>query len=107
MSGTVRDPALPARTVPLEQGEIVGPAADSRWRVVRHVADGGFSSVYEVRPATPETLDRHGGAPRALKCVWGTPAELTAMNSEAARTQDVDGHPGVLTFVTSFRFERS
>ena len=75
--------------------------------MVRHVADGGFSSVYEVRPATPETVDRHGGAPRALKCVWGTPAELTAMNNEAARTQDVDGHPGVLTLVTSFRFERS
>ena len=107
MSGTVRDPALPARTVPLDPGEILGEAPDSRWRVVRHVADGGFSSVYEVRPATPETLDRHGGAPRALKCVWGTPAELTAMNSEAARTQLVDGHPGVLTLVTSFRFERS
>ncbi|HEY6749066.1 MAG TPA: protein kinase [Mycobacteriales bacterium] len=106
MSGTVRDPALPARTVPLEPGEIIGIAPDSRWRVVRHVADGGFSSVYEVRPATPETLDRHGAAPRALKCVWGTPAELTAMNSEAARTQDVDGHPNVLKLVTSFRFER-
>jgi hypothetical protein len=107
MSGTVRDPALPARTVPLEAGEIVGEAPDSRWRVVRHVADGGFSSVYEVRPATPETLDRHGGAPRAVKCVWGTPAELTAMNGEAARTQLVDGHPNVLKLVTSFRFERS
>ena len=106
MSGTVRDPALPARTVPLESGEVVGEAPDSRWRVVRHVADGGFSSVYEVRPATPETLDRHGGAPRALKCVWGTPAELTAMDGEAARTQLVDGHPNVLTLVTSFRFER-
>jgi hypothetical protein len=106
MSGTVRDPGLPARTVPLDQGEIIGEAPDSRWRVVRHVADGGFSSVYEVRPATPETLDRHGGAPRALKCVWGTPAELTAMNDEAAKTQLVDGHPNVLTLVTSFRFER-
>jgi hypothetical protein len=106
MSGTVRDPALPARTVPLDQGEIVGETPDSRWRVVRHVADGGFSSVYEVRPATPETLDRHGGAPRALKCLWGTPAELTAMNDEAHKTQLVDGHPNVLTLVTSFRFER-
>ncbi|HST66409.1 MAG TPA: protein kinase, partial [Mycobacteriales bacterium] len=105
MSGTRPDRS--ARTVPLEQGEIVGEGPDSRWRVVRHVADGGFSSVYEVRPATPETVDRHGGAPRALKCVWGTPAELTAINSEAARTQDVDGHPGVLTLVTSFRFERA
>lgn len=100
MSGTVGDPALP-RTVPLEQGETIGG-----WRVVRHVADGGFSSVYEVRPATPETVDRHGPAPRALKCVWGTPAELTAMNSEAARTRDVTGHPGVVELVTSFRFER-
>jgi hypothetical protein len=106
MSGTVRDPALPARTVPLDQGEVVGETPDSRWRVVRHVADGGFSSVYEVRPATPETLDRHGGAPRALKCLWGTPAELTAMNDEAHKTQLVDGHPNVLTLVTSFRFER-
>jgi Protein kinase domain len=106
MSGTVRDPALPARTVPLEQGEVLGEAPDSRWRVVRHVADGGFSSVYEVRPATPETLDRHGGAPRALKCLWGTPAELTAMNDEAHKTKLVDGHPNVLTLVTSFRFER-
>ena len=107
MSGTARDPALPARTVPLDPGEIIGEAPDSRWRVVRHVADGGFSSVYEVRPASPETLDRHGAAPRALKCVWGTPAELTAMNDEAAKTQLVDGHPNVLTLVTSFRFERS
>lgn len=106
MSGTVRDLAPPARTVPLESGETIGDPPDSRWRVVRHVADGGFSSVYEVRPATSDTVERHGAAPRALKCVWGTPAELTAINSEAARTQDVDGHPGVLTFVTSFRFER-
>jgi Protein kinase domain len=107
MSGTARDPALPARTVPLDPGEIIGTATDSRWSVVRHIADGGFSSVYEVRPATPETLDRHGGAPRALKCVWGTPAELTTMNDEATKTQLVDGHPNVLTLVTSFRFERS
>ena len=99
--------AQPVRTVPLEAGETVGDPPDGRWRVVRHIADGGFSSVYEVRPATPETVDRHGGAPRALKCVWGTPAELTAMNSEAARTQDVDGHAGVLSLVTTFRFERS
>ena len=41
--------------MPLEPGETVGDPPDSRWRVVRHVADGGFSSVYEVRPATPET----------------------------------------------------
>ena len=107
MSGTARDPALPARTVPLDPGEIIGETPDSRWRVVRHVADGGFSSVYEVRPASPETLDRHGGAPRALKCVWGTPAELTTMNDEATKTQLVDGHPNVLTLVTSFRFERN
>ena len=107
MSGTARDPALPARTVPLDPGEIIGETPDSRWRVVRHVADGGFSSVYEVRPASPETLDRHGGAPRALKCVWGTPGELTTMNDEATKTQLVDGHPNVLTLVTSFRFERN
>ena len=106
MSGTVSMvPAL--RTVPLEPGETVGEPPDNRWRVVRHVADGGFSSVYEVRPASPETVDRHGGAPRALKCVWGTPAELTAMNGEAARIREVDGHPGVLELVTTFRFERA
>ena len=29
------------------------------------------------------------------------------MNDEAAKTQLVDGHPNVLTLVTSFRFERS
>jgi hypothetical protein len=105
MTGTVS--LTPARrTVPLEPGETVGDPPDNRWRVVRHVADGGFSSVYEVRPATPETVDRHGGAPRALKCVWGTPAELTAINGEAARIRDVDGHAGVLELVTSFRFER-
>ena len=111
MTGTVRDPAAPSvgavRTVPLEPGETVGDPPDSRWRVVRHVADGGFSSVYEVRPATPETVDRHGGAPRALKCLWGTPAELTAIGSEAAKTAAVDGHAGVLRLVTSFRFERT
>jgi Protein kinase domain len=105
MTGTVRDVAPPARTVPLDAGETVGDLPDSRWRVVRHVADGGFSSVYEVRPATPETLDRHGGAPRALKCLWGTPAELTAIGGEAAKTAAVDGHPGVLRLVTSFRFD--
>ncbi len=105
MSGTVSMvPAL--RTVPLEPGETVGDPTDDRWRVVRHVADGGFSSVYEVRPATPETVDRHGGAPRALKCVWGTPAELTAMNAEAVRIREVTGHPGVLELVSAFRFER-
>ena len=105
MTGTVS--TLPAlRTVPLDPGETVGDLPDSRWRVVRHVADGGFSSVYEVRPATGETVDRHGGAPRALKCVWGSPAELTAMNAEAVRIRDVDGHPGVLELVTTFLFER-
>jgi serine/threonine-protein kinase len=107
MTGTVRDVAPPARTVPLDPGEVVGEPPDSCWRVVRHVADGGFSSVYEVRPATPETVDRHGGAPRALKCLWGTPAELTAIGGEAAKTAAVDGHPGVLRLVTPFRFERS
>ena len=107
MSGTVRDAAPAVRTVPLEPGESVGDPPDSRWRVVRHVADGGFSSVYEVRPATSETVDRHGGAPQALKCLWGTPAELTAIGSEAAKTAAVDGHVGVLRLVTSFRFERA
>ena len=87
-------------------GEIIGAAPDSRWRVVR-ASRTAASSVYEVRPASPETLDRHGGAPRRSKCVWGTPAELTAMNDEATRTQLVDGHPNVLALVTSFRFERS
>src|SRR4029450_12641140 len=76
------------------------------WRVVRHVAAGGFSSVYEVRPATTETVDRHGAAPRALKCLWGTPAELTALHGAAARPAPVAGPAGVLRLVTSFRFER-
>ncbi|HEX6755145.1 MAG TPA: protein kinase [Mycobacteriales bacterium] len=105
MTGTVEDAQVP-RTVPLDPGEIVGDGLDQRWRVVRHVADGGFSSVYEVRAATTETVDRHGAAPRALKCLWGTPAELTAVHGEAAKTAAVDGHAGVLRLVTSFRFER-
>ena len=105
MTGTVEDEQV-LRTVPLDPGETVGDALDCRWRVVRHVADGGFSSVYEVRPATTETIDRHGAANRALKCLWGTPAELTALHGEAARTAAVDGHAGVLRLVTSFRFER-
>jgi Protein kinase domain len=104
VTGTVEEEQA-LRTVPLDPGETVGDALDCRWRVVRHVADGGFSSVYEVRPATTETIDRHGAANRALKCLWGTPAELTAVHSEAARTAAVDGHAGVLRLVTSFRFE--
>jgi Protein kinase domain len=93
------------RNVPLRDGQTVGSDDGCRWRVIRHLADGGFSSVYEVRPASNATSDRHGEQTRALKCLWGTPAEVTAVGSEAAKMASVSGHENVLGLVTSFRFE--
>ena len=104
MTATAQTAVTAGRNVPLDPGDCVGEDDASRWRVVRHVADGGFSSVYEVRPATLATRLRHGSAPRALKCLWGTPAELTAIGGEAAKMAAVEGHDNVLGLVTSFRF---
>jgi Protein kinase domain len=93
------------RNVPLDPGSVVGPADDSRWQVRRHIAEGRFSSVYEVRPATVETRLRHGAEPRALKCPCGTPAELSRAADEAATMAAVEGHDNVLSLLTSFRFD--
>ncbi len=93
------------RNVPLDPGSVVGPADDSRWQVRRHIAEGRFCSVYEVRPATVETRLRHGAEPRALKCPSGTPAELSRIADEAATMAAVEGHDNVLGLLTSFRFD--
>lgn len=108
-AATRRDSPEPVRgrNVPLDPGAVVGEAVDCRWQVVRHVADGGFSSVYRVRPASDETKKRFGEIHRALKCLWGTPAELSHIGSEADKMAAVDGHDNVLGLVTSFRFQRS
>jgi Protein kinase domain len=97
--------ASDGRNVPLVPGATVGEAEDCRWRIVRHIADGGFSSVYEVQPDSPETTERYGSVHRALKCLWGTPAELTAIGGEAAKMAAVSGHDNVLGLVGSFRFD--
>jgi Protein kinase domain len=97
--------ASDGRNVPLVPGATVGEGEDCRWRVVRHIADGGFSSVYEVQPGSIETSARYGPARRALKCLWGTPAELTAIGGEAAKMAAVSGHDNVLGLVGSFRFD--
>jgi serine/threonine protein kinase len=97
--------ASDGRNVPLVPGATVGEGKDCRWRIVRHIADGGFSSVYEVQPDSPETIERYGSARRALKCLWGTPAELTAIGGEAAKMAAVSGHDNVLGLVGSFRFD--
>jgi hypothetical protein len=93
------------RNVPLEPGQVLGPSDDGGWQVVRHIADGGFSSVYEVRPATVAVRLANGPQHRALKCLWGTPAELTAIGGEAAKMAAVEGHENVLGLVSSFRFD--
>jgi hypothetical protein len=72
--------------------------------VLGHLADGGFSSVYAVRPADDRTAERHGTEDRALKCLWGTPAELTAIRSEADTMSAVSGHGNVVGLITHFRF---
>jgi hypothetical protein len=105
VTATAETAATAGRNVPLDAGDSVGDEDANRWRVLRHIADGGFSSVYEVEPVTPSTRLRHGPATRALKCLWGTPAELTAIGGEAAKMAAVDGHENVLGLVTSFRFD--
>ncbi|HEY9472616.1 MAG TPA: protein kinase, partial [Mycobacteriales bacterium] len=91
----------------MDDDTTVGGSPGCRWRVLRHLAEGGFSSVYEVVPATPETEREHGPQHRALKCLWGTPAELSHINGEADRMAAVEGHDNVLGLVTSFRFDGS
>jgi len=95
-------PDAPVRTVSLAIGEVVGEAA-KRWEVLRHIAEGGFSSVYAVRPATPETQEAYGTADRALKCVQGTDEEITQVRDEAERIAEVEGHENVLGLITSLR----
>jgi Protein kinase domain len=102
---TAETAATAGRNVPLDPGDGIGEDDANRWRVLRHIADGGFSSVYEVEPATPVARLRHGAVTRALKCLWGTPAELTAIGGEAEKMAAVDGHENVLGLVTSFRFD--
>jgi serine/threonine protein kinase len=96
-------PDAPVRTVSLAVGEVVGEGANS-WEVLRHIAEGGFSSVYAVRPATPETQEAHGAEDRALKCLRGTDDEITQVRDEAERIAEVEGHENVLGLITSFRF---
>ncbi|HEY3199122.1 MAG TPA: hypothetical protein VGK55_01160, partial [Actinomycetes bacterium] len=95
-------PDAPVRTVSLAVGEIVGEAANS-WKVLRHIAEGGFSSVYAVRPATPETQEAYGADDRALKCLRGTDDEITQVRDEAERIAEVEGHENVLGLITSLR----
>lgn len=103
------DPVAPARVrnVHLDVDTTVGDSPRCQWRVLRHLADGGFSSVYEVVPATAETEREHGIEHRALKCLWGTPAELSHIGGEADRMAAVEGHDNVLGLITSFRFDRA
>src|SRR4051794_22540612 len=92
------------RNVAVTPGTVLGEAEDSRWEVRRHLRDGGFSSVYAVRPASPQTSEKYGTGERAVKCLWGTPAELTQIGGEADKIAAVDGHDNVLGLVTNFRF---
>jgi hypothetical protein len=102
------DPAAVAEDEPpnvqLDPAAVVGSGTDNRWRVLHHLADGGFSSVYEIEPATPATVARHGAGNRALKCLWGTPEELDALAAEADKTAAVEGHDNVLALITWFTF---
>ena len=97
--------AVAPRNVPLDPGQVVGEEDGGGWRVLRHIAEGGFSSVYAVAPASAATAVRHGAGVRALKCLWGTPAELTTIGGEAAKMAAVSGHENVLGLVASFRFD--
>ncbi|HKA67648.1 MAG TPA: protein kinase [Actinomycetes bacterium] len=98
-------PEAPGQHVPLAAGELVGTDEANRWEIVGHLADGGFSSVYEVKPATPETAEKYGAEHRALKCMAGTQAELTNIDSEAEKIAAVEGHENVLGLITSLRFD--
>jgi serine/threonine protein kinase len=104
-------PAAPApavsaerRAVLLVSGTEVGAEQDNRWRVVRHLADGGFSSVYAIDPANEQTATRHGDTRRALKCLRGTPEEVDILAAEADKTLAVEGHDNVLALITWFTF---
>jgi serine/threonine protein kinase len=97
--------ATAGRNVPLRPGQLVDDGDGVDWQVVAHIADGGFSSVYEVRPANGAAQRAYGPRHRALKCLWGTPAELTAIGGEAAKMAAVEGHENVLGLVSSFRFD--
>ncbi len=90
-----------ARHVPLSSGDRVGTDDGNQWLVERHVAEGGFSSVYSVRPATPQTAARHGDALRALKCLHATPAEIVQISSESEKIAAVEGHENVLGMLAS------
>jgi serine/threonine protein kinase len=96
-------PDAPVHTVSLAPGDVIGTAANS-WQVVRHITEGGFSSVYAVRPATPETKKAFGHDDRALKCLRGTADEITQVRDEAEKIAEVEGHENVLGLVTSLRF---
>ena len=98
-------PEAAGQHVPLAAGELVGTDEANRWEVVGHLADGGFSSVYEVKPATPQTAEKYGSEHRALKSMAGTSAELSNIDSEAEKIAAVEGHENVLGLVTSLRFD--
>ncbi|HKE51593.1 MAG TPA: protein kinase [Actinomycetes bacterium] len=98
-------PEAPGQHVPLAAGELVGTDEANRWEIVGHLADGGFSSVYEVKPGTPETAEKYGSEHRALKSMTGTPAELSNIDSEAEKIAAVEGHGNVLGLITSLRFD--
>jgi Protein kinase domain len=92
------------RAVALSSGTEVGDGPENRWRVVRHLADGGFSSVYAIEPATEQTAERYGDTRRALKCMRGTPEEIDVLAAEADKTLAVEGHDNVLALITWFTF---
>ncbi len=98
-------PELPGHHVPLATGDLVGADPANQWAVVAHLADGGFSSVFEVKPGTAETAEKYGSEHRALKTLSGTPDELSNIDSEAEKIAAVEGHENVLGLITSFRFE--
>jgi Protein kinase domain len=98
-------PQVPLRrAVVLTSGAEVGDGPDNVWRVVRHLADGGFSSVYAVEPATEATTERYGDTRRALKCLRGTPEEIDVLAAEADKTLAVEGHDNVLALITWLTF---
>jgi hypothetical protein len=100
-------PAAPhpdRRAVLLVSGTEVGAGQDNRWRVIRHLADGGFSSVYAIEPANEPTVERYGDTRRALKCLRGTPEEIDVLAAEADKTLAVEGHDNVLALITWFTF---
>ena len=85
-------PEAPGHHVPRAAGELVGEDDANRWEVVCHLADGGFSSVYEVKPGTPESAAKYGTDHRALKCMTGTLDELSNIDSEAVADTLEENH---------------